>query len=290
MSSQSQTNESALKKRFQDTLNRHGYGFQYSVLNLAAELSDNNESNWNFEAAEFPVQIQGNGTRIDFILKLRRGINLYLLAECKRANPALSDWCFVKAPFIRRNRTTSEPIFLEHTQVDEQRQISSAAKKLFDLKEAYHIALEIKSDKEGDSGGSGRGVIEEAATQVCRGLNGMIEFLSQNTQILHNKANAVFLPVIFTTANLWASNADLSSADLESGNIDLQKADFNIKPWVFYQYHTSPGVKHSYSPAKRSEGIGVLMETEYIRTIAIVNAAGIEEFLKWSSNSDLYLP
>lgn len=290
MSSQSQTNEPALKKRFQNTLNRHGYGFQYSVLNLAAKLCDENESNWIFEAAEFPVQTQGNGTRIDFILKLRRGVNLYLLAECKRANPALSDWCFAKAPFVRRNRTAYEPMFLEHTQITGPGQISSAARELFDLKEAYHIALEIKSDKAGDPESAGRGVIEEAATQVCRGLNGMVEFLSQNMQVLRERTDAVFLPVIFTTANLWASKADLSATDLRSGNIDLQNTDFTSKPWVFYQYHTSPGVKHSFSPVERPPAIGVLMESEYVRTIAIVSASGIEQFLKWTSNPDLYLP
>ncbi len=284
-----ETYEQKLEKAFEKTLNRHGYGFQYSVLELASTLCNSNSSEWVFEAAEFPVQVQGEGTHIDFILR-HRGNRLafafYLLAECKRANPSLSNWCFARAPIVVRNRSRL-PFFIEHAHLSEDRTIYAFAENWESVsRDTYQIALEIKSDEKGDPGGPGRGVIKEALTQVCRGLNGMIEFLSKNVQILGNATDAYFLPVIFTTAQLWASDVDLGSADIENGNIDLSKGNFDKKQWIFYQYHVSPGLKHSFSPVDRPQRIGPLMESEYIRTIPIVTASGVEKFLKWASDPD----
>lgn len=293
MTSQENTNSQTTKQGFKKSLDRHGYGFHYSVLKVAKELYQRNKSKWIFEVAEFPVDIQGKGTRIDFILKLHRypqEPDIYLLAECKRANPALSNWCFARAPYVRRNRTTSEPIFLEHAKfIEDMDFVNALATPGFDQKKrAYHIGLEVKSNESGDSG-SGRGAIESAATQICRGLNGMIEFIAENTQILNISKEAYFFPVIFTTAKLWASDVDLSSANLENGKINIEDADFIEKPWLFYQYHLSPGIKHSASPDDRPPSIGSIMDSEYVRTIAIVNSSGIESFLRWSSDTDFYL-
>jgi hypothetical protein len=289
--SQNQAIKDGVKKGFEKALNRHGYGFQYSVLEVAGSLSEKGRIRWVFEAAEFPVEVQGYGTRIDFVLRLSGEPLVYLLAECKRANPALSNWCFAKAPLVTRNRTTCEPLFLEYAWEDEEGHLHASAKQRLNFRDkAYHIALEVKSQETGDPGGGGRGAIEEAATQVCRGLNGMVEFLAKNTAILPKESGAYFLPVVFTTAQLWASEIALSSAELESGKVDLEEAEFGNKPWVLYQYHTSPGLKHSHSPNARPARIGAFLESEYIRTIAIVGASSIGQFLQWSSNADLYLP
>jgi len=280
---------SGVKGGFGKVLNTHGYGFQYSVLKLAHTLSEQNESQWIFEAAEFPVQVQREGTRIDFVLRLRHNLPIYLLAECKRANPALSNWCFARAPYVRRNRTTYEPLLIECVQHDMNGLLYASAQRGLDLKDAYHIALEVKSGEKGDPCGSGRGIIEEAATQICRGLNGVVEFAAANKQILSNQASAYFLPVIFTTARVWASDVNLASADIENGNINFDKTSLDEKPWIFYQYHLSPGIKHSHSPTERPTTMGALLDSEYVRTIAVVAASGIAPFLRWSSDPDYYL-
>ena len=112
-SSDTAAHEKNVETGFMKVLNLHGYGFHYSVLKLASELYANGSSKWFFEAAEFPVQVQGLGTRIDFVLQHVDSPSFYLLAECKRVNPALSNWCFARAPFVRRNRS-EEAMFLEH--------------------------------------------------------------------------------------------------------------------------------------------------------------------------------
>jgi hypothetical protein len=278
-----------IKNGFGKILNTHGYGFHYSVLKLAHTLSDNNESHWIFEAAEFPVQVQSEGTRIDFILRLNDSTPIFLLAECKRANPAFSNWCFAKVPYIHRNRSSYEPLLIECLRQDNNDVLSSSAYEGSSLDNACHIAIEVKSDEKGEPNTVGRGRIEESVTQICRGLNGFVEFIGVNKQIFSNKKTLFLLPVIFTTAKIWESNVELSLTEIEKGNVNLDNTKLNEKPWIFYQYHLSPGIKHSHSPTERSNQLGKLLDSEYIRTIAIVSAAGITEFLKWSSHSFNYL-
>jgi hypothetical protein len=142
----------------------------------------------------------------------------------------------------------------------------------------------------GDQHNSGHGDIEKATAQVCRGLNGFVEFLSTNKQIISQKTTAYLLPVIFATAKIWVSDVNLTLTNIENGKINLDNTKLEEKPWVFYQYHQSPGIKHTQYPAEHSEEIGKLLDLEYIRTIVIVSSLGIKDFLSWSSNTDNIFP
>jgi hypothetical protein len=289
--SDSEVSEISVKTGFGKVLNSHGYGFHYSVLREASELFANESSKWAFEAAEFPVEVQGRGTRIDFVLQHRDHPSFYLLAECKRANPALSNWCFARAPLVRRNRS-EEPMFLEHFRISETGTVSqgieASSRKVRNLneREAYHIGIEVKSGKKGDSNGQGRGHIEDAVTQVCRGIGGMVDmFLSGRLKTSGKPTSVYLLPVVFTTAHIWTSDVDLSTADLQTGELDFSSTEFAAKDYIFYQYHMSPGLKHSYNwTGLRPDDIGSFMDSEYIRTVSIVSASGIGQFLSWSSN------
>jgi len=269
--------EQSITEGLQKILDRHGYGFHYAVIGVAATLYNKGSSSWSFQAAEFPVEVRGCSTRIDFVLWLRSE-NLYLVAECKRANPALSNWCFVAAPYVRRKHTPGQ-ILVERVSVDKEGELSAGATTLSSSSEMYHIGLEVKSSERGDPCGQGRGAIEDAATQVCRGLNGMVEFLALNSQILERDRPAWIVPVIFTTAKIWTSGVDLQKADLETGRIDLKGADVKQKRWVWYRYHQSPGIKHTVRLDKMYHEIGEILDQRYARATAVVSAAGIEDFL-----------
>jgi hypothetical protein len=272
---------------FMRTLNAHGYVFQYSVLELARALYSDKLSSWMFEVAEFPVEVRGFGTRIDFLLR-HHSAPVCLLAERKRANPALKDWCFARAPYVRRNRSR-EKLLIECAVGDGTSFFHASAVCGAQIANAYHIAREISCREKGDSGGSGRGVIEEAATQICRGLNGLLEFLAKHPQSLLKEGRVLLLPVIFTTARLWTSDANLAGGDLVTGSLNAVKDSLTQVDWLFYQYPQSPGIKHSWSPKLFPEALGELSDSEYIRSIAVVSAAGIEDFMKWSSNPGNYL-
>jgi len=283
-----------LKQAFTKTLNRHGYGFQYRVLKEAWELCGLG-SHWVFNVSEFPVEVQGAGTRIDFVLSRRHDREdgaFYLLAECKRSNPALSNWCFARAPFVHENRVHGvsgyEPLIIDSCHLDERNAVQVSAKPSGKLYNAYHIAVEVRSKGiKGDSSGETRQAIESAATQASRGLNGMIQFILGNPHFLAAGRRAHLLPAIFTTANIWVTEADLSTADLNTGNIDLSRSQFTKEPWIAFQYHLSPGLKHSYFSEERSSSLNSTMDADYVRTIPIVSPAGIEPFLRWSSAIDL---
>jgi hypothetical protein len=275
------SNEQQIAKSFVSMINRHGYAFQYSSIRIAEELFAEKNSRWIFQASEFPVDLstRSKGTRIDFILR-SEDCPLYLLFECKRANPALKNWCFVRAPYIRRNRT-DEKFFVEAI-ISNSEGVSSKGMILRSIgkDEVYHIALEVKASESGDIDGKGHGTIEEAATQVCHGLNGLVE-LFHTQSLLKSGQSAVLIPVIITTANIWVSAADLGNADIKSGELEQSQVEVKQKDWIYYQYHQSPGLKHSFrKPATRPSEIPSILDREYIRTIPVVTAGAIADFLQ----------
>lgn len=270
-----------IKSQLSKQLNQHGYGFQYSVLELAMSLSAQRGSRWIFEAAEFPAEVQGSGTRIDFILRLGE-TRTFMLAECKRADPKFNNWCFLKAPYVRRNRDR-EHCFVEHVKRNPQNICITTIQQLDDVvgidNKAYGVGRVVKSpDTKGQSGKSELDAIEQAATQICRGLNGLVELVSKKLDLISQPTT--FIPVIFTTAKLYACEYNLSLANLEDGKVDLSEHELSEQDWIYYQYHLSPGIKHSAHTDKHTGKFSELLDYEYIRTIPIVTATGIAGFLK----------
>lgn len=262
-------------------LNQHGYGFQYAVLQEARRLSGSNESDWVFDVAEFPVSVRGADTRVDFILRHRER-PLYIVAECKRANPALSNWCFFKAPFVRRNRS-DEAVFVEQLSWGPDQAMRSNVTALAYTSEAYHIGLEAKSSAPGEEVTRGRGAIDEAATQVVRGVNGLIENFGRSA--VGAGASKFLIPVVFTTARLWVSNADLSKADLATGELRANQVSLIPKAWLAYQFPASEGLKHEV--ARRlplDDDLGRILDAEYLRTVQIVHPSGIAALFRHLSH------
>ena len=286
------------KRRFQHTLNSHGYSFMYAVVSAAHDAFDAHTSKWLFEVTEFPVEVQGRGTRIDLILK-HQSMPIFLVGECKRANPAYSDWCFVRAPYTMRHENSGAVVFDRIQVVNDNPSNFSfgnmphvAVTKQYGLGEIYHIAIEVKSNKKGDANAGRSDAIEGAAGQVCLGLNGYIHTLHSNSQIWKAESKAYVLPVILTTADLWVSSADLKETDLLTGEIDTSASDLTKADWVLYQYHMAPGLKYGtlgigIGPTEKEvDTLGKIMQHRYIRTIFIVNAGAIAKFLQWSSKFD----
>jgi hypothetical protein len=266
-----------LERSFNTLLNSHGYPFQYTVLDVAKTLYQQGKSKWEFEVSEFPVCVQGQDTRIDFILK-QQAFGCYLIAECKRSDPKFSNWCFVRAPSVRRDHR-AEVFCVDQVQTDSLDtgvQGVGLRRRLDDA--AYHIGLPLKSREPDGESSKSRNAIEEAAGQVCRGLNGLIELLLSRPKDLV-RPRVFLVPVIFTTAKLWVSECDLASANVEDGYIKVPEGSLAEAPLVFYQYHVSPKLKHSRQLIQRPSELADVLSAYYVRTIPIVNAAGVEAFL-----------
>lgn len=285
-----------LRNIFAKTLNRHGYGFQNSVLKQVQSLCVENHLPFIFEASEFPVAIQGNNTKIDFILSRNNKFDvntpLFILGECKRANPALSNWCFVRSPFTSRNHSLQDESIFETIEYIQELVDVRANKIRQERERIFHIGFEVKSNLKGDENSS-KGFLDESVTQVLRGMNGFINYLKINPSVLKENAINAIVPVIFTTANLWVSGVNLSSANLEDGNIDLAESEFKSINWLLYQHNQSPNIKYECDSMEKiwrrtisrelplATELSDVLLTDYARTVAIVNSAGVESFLRW---------
>jgi hypothetical protein len=281
---------------FEIALNRHGYPFQYAVLRRAKELREAERSRFIFEVAEFPVSAGDASTRIDFVLK-HQDARIYLVCECKRANPAVANWCFARAPYMRRGRG-GDPFIHElltlHSTSRALGPQATAGVMVAQTFDAASIGIEVRTQVKGDARGAREGAIEEAATQVMRGLNGLISFVQPREsffgeQFRGGEIALSFIPVVFTTATLYLTSADLQTTDVETGRIDLSTAPFERKGWLGYQYHQGPQLKHGVrrgvsSGVARSGDLGAVLDTEFVRTIPIVSPVGIDEFLRWATN------
>jgi hypothetical protein len=270
-----------LVKGFEKALNSHGYAFQYSVLKEVARLAyEVRSALWIPKVPEFPVEVQRYDTRIDFILKHAHR-PFYLVAECKRANPSLASWCFAKMD-ITPPIEHSQHVTVEGIKLDIARRPVTYTQHLTHTNDVFHVAVEVKTGDQGDSKGPGRGAIEDAAAQVCRGVSGLVDFLSGSPGNFED-ARPFLLPVIFTTAKIWTSSVQLGSASLTDGTLTLSDSDVEEKPWIFYQYHQSPGLRHSVMPHDPATSLETTLYGEFVRNIAVVSPSGIADFLERSS-------
>jgi hypothetical protein len=267
-------------------------------LKAAENLFETGLSPWIFEAAEFPVSLKGTPLHIDFILR-NRNENSYFVAECKRCDPSVSNWCFVKAPYVSRGAFSGRERIVRELilKKKESSVVQTGLQWITRSSDIYHLPFELKNRDKGE-GHYGRGKIDEAVTQVLRGLNGLIdlaiESAKKSTKAFLNfdrsdNLYASFMPVIFTTAKLWTCACDISAGDIESGKIDIGDAKLTEKKWLFYQYGQSPALKHAYSSVRQESDISEILYLDYTRTIPIVNAAAIGDFLSdgfWKDPDD----
>ena len=261
---------------FKNVLDSHGYSFQYAVLRAAAGFFATGESRWGFEVAELPVGVGDRSTRLDFVLR-HPGKGAFIVAECKRANPAIARWCFAKAPMIGRNVDSALLVWERVRRFRDELRSEGCGTRYYD--EAYHVGFELKTSDTGEAGTGGRGAIDAALTQVVTGVNGFTNFLAQRPTLVPEGGGGVVVPVIFTTAELYVSDVALDSADVATGRL---KALPNMRkvPWLIYQYPQSPDLMHQVAGNRVTESVARILEVDLVRSVAIVSPDGIATFLE----------
>lgn len=285
---------------FVKLLNRHGFAFQYAAIAEAGKAFEQKTSRFAFEAAEVPVRVQTDETKIDFILRhLDRPIAL--VCECKRVNPVIGNWCFVKAPSVHRDWSAQGVFILDIIQRRQQTgELDVTPTQAYSERSAYQIALEMRAHPSPDqsnttceSGGSGRAEFEGAVKQALLGTNGLLNFYLSRNDIGQSQREdqgqgaerLILVPVVITTAQLWVSDIDLEQSDLLTGNYPQAKAELRPVDWVVYHHHMSPALKFD-NPALRLNGnIGWALQADFVRSIAVVSAAHLRAFVEWASKS-----
>jgi hypothetical protein len=142
--------------------------------------------------------------------------------------------------------------------------------------EIYQLGFELRASSKGE--GHGGRALNDATTQVLRGLNGLIDQVRPS--VVPDDREAIFLPVIFTTAALWVSDGDLGAANLKTGHLPNGWATVKKVPWLWYSYNQSPTLRHQYSSVSKIFDFRRVLYAEYTRSVAIVGCEGIETFLQ----------
>jgi hypothetical protein len=278
MVTSNESDESSPAAKLRKVIDRHGHAFQEAVLRRGEKLHRDRKSSWVFDAAEVPVEVRGDHTRIDFVLYEVTtdvwGPSKYLVAECKRANPALSEWCFAKSQYVRRDARLGD-VIVDEVSADAYR-LRVGKQVLTRGQDVYHRGFEVRSDSKGE-GNPDRSAIETACGQVIRGVNGLIGLLRSRIKILIVNHPTPIIPVVFTTARLWTTDTDLANADLVSGQLNQATLELRPVPWLWYRYHVSPGLTDPEPRTTDADEIGKLVEQWYARCVAIVSS-GIDDF------------
>jgi hypothetical protein len=245
--------------------------------------------------SEFPVEVNGRPTHIDIVLR-HRDCLFYLVLECKRADPARSNWCFVKAPYVSRSITSGERLVREVVEPNPHKTDESRISLQWINREqdVYRLAFELKSDGKGD-GRPNRDQVNDAVSQVLRGMNGLIALAAEEPHFggrtfLRTDATgrryAAFMPAVLTTANLWVSNTDVAQAQLQDGTLTRDQINLEKRDWVYFQYPQSPDLKHNRMVVGKKDDMSELLYREYTRTICIVNADGMPNFFSYWRHCD----
>jgi hypothetical protein len=123
----------SLGKAVRSVLNRGGYAFHQRVIREAEaafnDAKEKGETRWRFETVEFPVQVKNRDTRIDILLRYYQRAQ-YLCVECKRADPALANWVFLRLPVLARDRPDYERFHADCVQLLQRRQTADVGPRL----------------------------------------------------------------------------------------------------------------------------------------------------------------
>jgi hypothetical protein len=146
-----------------------------------------------------------------------------------------------------------------------------------------HVALPVKTTQAGDPSGHVSDAIEKAAFQACLGLNGLMVHLDVYEHLTAFGEHRAIFPVIFTTANLYTIEGDISEANLSDGVMPHEKLKWQPVPYLFYQYNMSHSIDHRiriHVAHKAPETMSEALYMSFMRSIAVVSAGGIEGFLR----------
>lgn len=272
----------------QAALNADGCMLRYSLLRLNQELLRKGASSWRFVAANLPVTAQGKVAYLDFVLS-HWDSRTYLLAKCVLPAPEHPNWCFLRAPFTHRRR--SERIVVEYAKLGDGGRVHPSASYIHTSTDLFHVTLEVGSGQLEGKGQEQPRTFERAAARVSLGLSGLLHLFSTNAQFFPPEPRYFeqvrtfsFLPVIFTTANIWTSDVDLRTADLGQGRVDLSETKLHKQSWVLYQHSASPLLRHTLAFEEQAKTLEELVEREYVRTVPVVNPSGMEDFFRWAEN------
>jgi hypothetical protein len=269
-----------------NALNEHGYLFQEGCK---YDL-ENNNTGWAVSAMEYPVSFNGQDTKIDLVLYLNRSPEKYSLVECKRADPAYTHWLF-RVPNL--NLTYSPHCSVLWMKCD---QVSSNAPMdpfigisslEVDVPTYYAQSwLEVKAVKSQGRTSTPQS-IENAFSQVLRGINGFAQEQKVQRIRQHSAFNTYIIPVVVTTALLHLAHFDPKEIDITTGKITRDKVKFNDAgasptelPWILVNYGAAENIAPAPIPSNFIGTDPKYLLVNKLWSIFVVNSNHIVDFYK----------
>lgn len=273
---------------FAQGLSQHGYSFQYAVLaELGKLMRSKRMIGRQVVATELPVSYGRFDTRIDILLRMIQMSSIELMVfECKRVNPKYGVWCFARSPRPFPGYTEGQ-LAIAAVRKPDDGDVDIETRGHTYCPNCYHIGFVMKSDSAiGDAHpvSNDRDSIEMACSQVCLGTAGLVQGLIDGDYLPHSEHVTSFhvLPIIVTTAKLYATNVDLSETEISTGKIELSEGDVDEKPWIVYQYMLSPSrILQVNRTHGRSSDVIDSMSGDAVRSVIIVNAESMGSFTQW---------
>jgi len=264
--------------------------FQHRVIEELVDLKPGREHphNWMVEATEVPVALPNEAeTRIDILLRNQAtgGNPWYALLECKRSSKDYKRWVFF-GKTQRGRGVYSRCYYIEHADLlgSWNHQGEAPMTHRVEVKhapeehEAFDYYLEVKTEPPGrEKTVSATKAIEDAFQQVTLGQAGLA-LRMRKTNLLKFR----LLPVVVTTAEVLTAAYEIDKVSLEHGRFAPEDLVLESRPWVAVNYRVNDVVcEFSRFSTNRQSDIASDVAARQVRTVFVVQAGRINEFLAW---------
>lgn len=268
-------------------LNIHGFAFNYAVIDSIAALAKKGII-WQFVGTEVPLTLNGEEIHADLVY-FNPSRNIYIVGECKRPDPALAHWCFARSVYAFGHGDNLRPTVDQLYRETNAAHVHLRPRVVRLGHQGYQVGIAMKTHQKGEGCYSDRKAIQDSVTQVMRAANGFIALSALNFRLASpppDREPVTFVPVVFTTAKLSVSDYDLGTSDLAAGTVPVT-ATFAPAEWLWYHHPLNlsmqANVHGRYTAEHWADWSDYFLKTS-VRSAAIVNAAGIEQFLSVLGN------
>jgi hypothetical protein len=142
------------------------------------------------------------------------------------------------------------------------------------------IGVEVRTKAKGDGVGGSKDAIQQGVAQVLRGASGLANHFYSRDALEVARKSLKFVPAVFTTADLWVTDADLTTSELTSGRIPKEHFHIAQPGWLWFNHNLSPNLRHVVPGDTPLKSLAEVLVAESTRSVAIVNPRGLAEFLE----------
>jgi hypothetical protein len=275
------------------SINIHGFFFESWCRSVVESAN-----RWKVVSTNEPVGLGGKESNLDIWAEFRSATQnkvLNLLIECKKHKPEFKKWIFFsKQPVPEIGSVVIPEVVVEKVgSTSERLRVNAKASRKYPHNELY-ITNEgqevrgeyIQIDDDKTKTNTDNTSIMEAMYKVALATQSIFYDVKDDAdRFAMGKTGSKqwrhqsFLPIVVTTARLFACEFEPNEVDASSGEIDLDKANIIEKSYLIYEY---PLPKHLQSQERHwFSTLDELERQELTRlNIVIVNSNSLHNFVR----------